>query len=952
MDMEFDRNNFCWLSFPNGVQVFDGHSFSTVPVQEGLPDDKHVYFFRNNEGELLLSHLRGISKYELSSNKFKIVFHTANAKWPAQFIGQDEGTIYFYTDSGHIKGVDAKSFRLLSDARTGIPATTDNIDFRPKISDNIVDHRVAFNVMSTLYLWDLKNRRMISRSDPVFSMSGYTLTLKSPDEVIYFTYNDNSGLHSYNFTRKVQSALPVKGKDDQRIGRSIILPWQGKTFISFNNRLYETDPELRELKSELVNFQNDPVAGSSSIASIKEDNFGNLCLATITGGIVKIIRNNYDIKYYSSGEKNRNFILSVLPDKGNNRILAGTASSGLMVFDTLQKLVKHIKTAPGLQVFSPNLILKAKNGDYIIFPSGEDQIFRLSGDLTSMKAIPIASNLPPDKSGIDYFANIIYQDGKKAIVQTQGRLFRVDMEANTVFEVMFTSFYTMSGILYDDHIITHANDELIFLDTADFKRIKTVPFNNTGNVRCFTKDAAGNIYMGSNKGIFKIDGAGNILLHLNKKTGLPDECIYSIAIDQQGLLWCSSNKGIFRINKDGSIFQITKDDGLQENEFNTNVVAEEGEELFFGGVNGLSSFYPSGIDEAEEQINLLFTRIRINNEDSFKDTAIWALSDITLPHDRNSLSFDFIAMGNNNPGQYIYQYMMDGIDEEWLPNNGMQTVRYFLPPGTYYFKVYASRYFNKDAKPIKEIRIVIRPPFWKTWWFLTILGILLIALMAYSFDQYNRAKYRKKLADLESEHKIQLERERISRDLHDNIGAYAHAVLYNTELLEKEDENTMRVQLMKDLKFASKDIITSLRETIWALQKDNYSASDCLLRIRNFVQPFTRYYHHIQFRIDGDAPDLNLHYTKALNLVRIVQEAVTNAIKHAGANNIIIQSRQVDDKWELTVTDDGRWVVRSNRGQEEEGNGLNNMKTRAADSGFDFQIQPGANGGTEVRIFV
>ena len=59
---------------------------------------------------------------------------------------------------------------------------------------------------------------------------------------------------------------------------------------------------------------------------------------------------------------------------------------------------------------------------------------------------------------------------------------------------------------------------------------------------------------------------------------------------------------------------------------------------------------------------------------------------------------------------------------------------------------------------------------------------------------------------------------------------------------------------MKDLKFASKDIITSLRETIWALKKDNYTAEDCLLRIKNFIQPFARYYPHIKFTVEGEAP--------------------------------------------------------------------------------------------------
>lgn len=240
---------------------------------------------------------------------------------------------------------------------------------------------------------------------------------------------------------------------------------------------------------------------------------------------------------------------------------------------------------------------------------------------------------------------------------------------------------------------------------------------------------------------------------------------------------------------------------------------------------------------------------------------------------------------------------------------------------------------------MKEIKITIHPPFWKTWWFLTGLGGIFIASLAYGINRYNKNKYQKKLAELETEHKVQTERERISRDLHDSIGAYANAVLYNTELLEKEDEEKLRKELMKDVKFASKDIITALRETIWALKKDNYSAEDCLVRIRNFIHPFSRYYQHIHFKIEGEAPaQKKLHYTKALNVVRIVQEAVTNAIKHSGAKNITIINESNHDKWNLSVMDDGKGFEHETSGSSEQGNGLSNMKKRAADSGLDLHI--------------
>jgi len=254
---------------------------------------------------------------------------------------------------------------------------------------------------------------------------------------------------------------------------------------------------------------------------------------------------------------------------------------------------------------------------------------------------------------------------------------------------------------------------------------------------------------------------------------------------------------------------------------------------------------------------------------------------------------------------------------------------------------------------MKEIQITILPPFWKTWWFFTVLGILFIALLTYGINQRNKRKYAKKLQQLENERQLKLERERISKDLHVNIGAYANAVLYNSELLEKETTGEKRKDLIADLKFASKDIITSLRETVWALKNEEYTAEDCLVRIKNFVHPFAKYYSHIQFPIQGDAPPgLILHYTDALNLVRIVQEAVSNSIKHAKASVIAITSDTLENKWKLVVKDDGIGFNFNAMKEEDKGNGLDNMEQRAAESGFKFCIESGMDTGTVITIIV
>ncbi|HLG41249.1 MAG TPA: ATP-binding protein [Chitinophagaceae bacterium] len=954
-DMAFDKNNFCWISFPNGIQKFDGKNFTNAPVQPGLPDDKAVKFLRCSNGDLLISHSQGVSKYDINADRFVQVYVNRSGDIaPASFIGQDDNIVYLFSRNGIITSIDCSTFKILSETRTGLPDYSSSSDYRPALSSNIINHRFAIQIKSILYLWDLQKNKLLYQSAAIPDISSFFLLLKSDNEVMYYTYKVNTALYIYNFRYNTITAHAVKGKNNEAIGRCSIVPWRNKKLVSFSNKLYEINEDYSELKSEMVNYQNQPFVTNASIWGIREDNFGNLYLLTVTDGIRKIIGNNYPIKYYGGGKKEDNNVISIFPDKKSNRILTGTWT-GLMVFDTLQHLIKFIQTAPGSRLnLSPNTIIKNNKGNYLLFDRNYNSVWELSYDLSTMKPVNHTTTIPATKPNIDYFGNFLYQDNETAFTQSQGSIFKTNLATNAVIQHEFTTSYTLSGLWDNGVILSHTNDELIYLDPATLMELKRIRFENTGGVRCFAKDPAEHIYMGSNKGIFKIDSNGKTLMHLTKENDLPDECIYAMNFDREGFLWCSSNKGIFRVNKNNSILQLKKEDGLQENEFNTNIVAQaEDGELFFGGVNGVSSFYPSAISQFEEKIDVLVTKIKINNEEAFNDTAAWTISDIDLPYHQNSLAFDFVAMSGNNPGQYVYQYKMEGIDDEWIQNNDLQTVRYFLPPRKYVFKIYASRFFDKDAKPIKEIHISIRPPFWKTWWFLTGLAGIFVAAMTYIVNQYNKRKYKKKLVELETEHKVQLERERISRDLHDSIGAYANAVLYNTELLEKEEEERLRLELMKDVKFASKDIITALRETIWALKKDSYNAEDCLVRIRNFIQPFNRYYQHIHFKLEEkQAISKELHYAKALNVVRIAQEAVTNAIKHSGAKSISIVSTSVDGKWELTVSDDGKGFESQTWGGSEQGDGLSNMKKRAADSGFDLRIEQNKPGGTRISLLI
>jgi signal transduction histidine kinase len=123
-----------------------------------------------------------------------------------------------------------------------------------------------------------------------------------------------------------------------------------------------------------------------------------------------------------------------------------------------------------------------------------------------------------------------------------------------------------------------------------------------------------------------------------------------------------------------------------------------------------------------------------------------------------------------------------------------------------------------------------------------------------------------------------------------------------------------------------------------------------MLRIRNFVQPFTRYYQQIQFKVEGEVAEKILNHNKAFHLVRIVQEAVSNAIKHANAKNILISSSIGNNAWKIVIKDDGIGFDYAATKEVQSGNGLNNMEHRSVDSGLIYTIHSEKGIGTTVTI--
>lgn len=227
-----------------------------------------------------------------------------------------------------------------------------------------------------------------------------------------------------------------------------------------------------------------------------------------------------------------------------------------------------------------------------------------------------------------------------------------------------------------------------------------------------------------------------------------------------------------------------------------------------------------------------------------------------------------------------------------------------------------------------------------------LLLALTVALFYFYFRRYKiKQGIRNAAAVLDAENR---ERKRIAAELHDNMGVHANAILHNTSLLQNPDSGNE--QIIHNLQDTAREMLGSLRETVWALKSTDVSCAETWLRLVNFIQQSKRNFPGIAFEISGTAPDtISITSVKALHIILVIKEAVTNAIKHAAAGKITVTG-SLSTNWEIIVQDDGKGFDAARQQIGAESNGLQNMKDRSAAGGFSVTLNSGAGKGTAVVL--
>ena len=486
------------------------------------------------------------------------------------------------------------------------------------------------------------------------------------------------------------------------------------------------------------------------------------------------------------------------------------------------------------------------------------------------------------------------------------------------------------------------------------KKNTIFPLPDKYGVRSLAEDAQQHIWAGTEKGLYVLTSEGKLLKEFNIETGLRNDCIYALLPSDTGSsVYASSNMGISYISLYGTIKNFTKEMGLQENEFNTNAAFKSSTgKFYFGGINGITAFYPASLSTINDSPFLYVTRLVVNDSLYNPSAGIWTGDSIVLSYNQNRLRFDIAAIGLLNTNEYVYQYRLKGFEDTWQTTYLPSGINYTLGSGEYHLEIICHPVLSPEISFSKSFVIVIHPPFWQTWWFIVLAAMAVIGIIAFVLQQYNSKKYQRQIQALQMQHELQHERERISRELHDDIGTRVNMLAHNVSQLS-DVHSAEELEKMKDrMKGTSDDMLQSLKETVWTLKQESITTEDVWFRFKNFIAKLQQTYSLIQFQVeeDDELTGKKINYNEALNLIRILQEAVNNAIKHSGCKVIQCSKKNETQLIIFTVFDDGKGFEEAPPGNVNKGNGLDNMKQRAKESGFDFLMNSTAGKGTLVII--
>ena len=776
-----DHNGFMWFGTEDGLNRFDGYAYIVLRHDPNDPFSltyNHILsLLVDSEGALWAgTMLSGLDMYDASSAKFihhqndpgdpsslshnlvRVLFEDANG---ALWVGTDGGLNSFDRESGvftrYLHDPDDQSSLSHNTVRAICEDQTGSIWVGTDSGLN------RFNRVRGLF-----KRYMHDPGDPSSLSNNAVRSLFVDRSGTLWIGTDGGGLNRFDhqtgtFTRWINEPGDYTSLSHNSVF-SILEDRAGTLWIGTNGGGLNRFDRAAGIFTSYVNDPNDPSSISyNEIYDIFEDRTGVMWIGTYGGGVNKFDSKRKKFVLYRAHTNQPNslshpIVWSIYED-ADGILWIGTHGGGLNRLDRDKNIYTHYRSDPddprSLSSDIVRFVFEDSRGVMWLGTHGGG-LCRFDKETGYCK---VYRNDPYDPRSLSHDElRSIYEDrsGTIWIGTNGGGLNRFDRESDTFTRFRYDPDDPNS--IGNDYIRVFFEDSRnnfwigtqggglnrFDRDSGAVTRFINDPDDKTSiksdYVFSILEDDNGMLWCGTwGGGLVKYDPESGVFSAYTEEHGLPSNSVYGALMDERGRLWLSTNYGLSMFDPKAGTFKNYSDrDGLQGTEYNGgSFFKSKRGEMFFGGIYGFNSFYPSDIRDNPYIPPVVITSFKKLNEEVKLDRQISDIREVKLTHRDYVFSFEFAALEFSAPEKNQYAYKMVGLDDNWIYTDSDKRYANYttLPPGDYEFMVKASNNDGVWNENGTSIKITITPPFWNTWWF---RAIIVMAILFFAFLWYQR----------------------------------------------------------------------------------------------------------------------------------------------------------------------------------------------------------------------